>query len=330
MQKRRVPLWLPYADSITISADKETATFKYNGGETTESLSSLSSIMLYGESKPIHFETIDFLARKNIPIVIHRRHMAQPVWITGGTRGDVNDLLSKQILHRHNQKKALHIVKQILRAKFRSAEWIEPIDNTMLITPKTINHLRNIEAHVAKRYWSEYFRLLGIPGHGRRTESEVKKMLDHASKFVSSIMLRWITYHHLSPYHGFLHTQTDYPALVYDLFEPYRPIVDRVIWNYVHTTGIEKATVAGSVVALKDWLDSKTYTDLTRQIVTHHELLHGAVLSMRAYLLGETNKLLLPLPGKPNGGRPKKAGFRLYGRSAGKTDFWTEAQKYSS
>jgi len=32
------------------------------------------------------------------------------------------------------------------------------------------------------------------------------------------------------------------------------------------------------------------------------------------------------MPEKPNGGRPIKAGFKLYGHSAGITDFWSEAK----
>jgi hypothetical protein len=33
------------------------------------------------------------------------------------------------------------------------------------------------------------------------------------------------------------------------------------------------------------------------------------------------------MPTKPNGGRPVKAGYKLYGRSAGPTDFWEVAKK---
>lgn len=63
-----------------------------------------------------------------------------------------------------------------------------------------------------------------------------------------------------------------------------------------------------------------------RQIVTFHELLHGVVLALRAYLFGNSHRFIIPSVDKPNGGRPVKAGYLLYGRSAGKTDFWDVAR----
>ena len=69
---------------------------------------------------------------------------------------------------------------------------------------------------------------------------------------------------------------------------------------------------------------------LTRQIVTNQELLHGIVLSLKYYLLGRQRKLHIPVPGKPTGGRPAKIEFKLYGRHAGKTDFWAAARAVSA
>lgn len=74
-------------------------------------------------------------------------------------------------------------------------------------------------------------------------------------------------------------------------------------------------------------LDEKVYIPLTRQIVTRQEMLHGVVLSLKFYFLGRQKKFLIPLPGKPNGGRPAKVEFLLYGRHAGKTDFWAQAKE---
>jgi hypothetical protein len=68
---------------------------------------------------------------------------------------------------------------------------------------------------------------------------------------------------------------------------------------------------------------------LPRQIVTRQELLHGAVLSLKYYLLGKQRKFLVPLESQPKGGRPPKVKFLLYGRHAGRTDFWDEARRLS-
>jgi len=152
------------------------------------------------------------------------------------------------------------------------------------------------------------------------------------SKFISGIVLRWTTYHHLSPFHGFLHQQTDYPALVYDLMEPYRGEFEKFAFQVIASTkNPEKnSTLVGAVInETKQALNEHVYTGLTRQIVTRHELLHGIVLALKSYLLGKTKKFMVPTIDKPNGGRPRKVPFRLYGRQAGKTDFWQVAKKVS-
>ncbi|MCS6894192.1 MAG: hypothetical protein NZO16_06490, partial [Deltaproteobacteria bacterium] len=90
-----------------------------------------------------------------------------------------------------------------------------------------------------------------------------------------------------------------------------------------------KSIVGMAINELKQALDEKVYTGVTRQIVTRHELLHGIVLALRAYLLGEMKRFLIPTVDKPNGGRPKKITFKLYGRHAGRTDCWKEAKQIS-
>ncbi len=91
-----------------------------------------------------------------------------------------------------------------------------------------------------------------------------------------------------------------------------------------------EAFLSTGIVATKELLNEKCYVPMTRQIVTHQELLHGIVLSLKYYVLGKQRKFLIPLPGKPNGGRPPKVNFLLYGRHAGKTNFWKEARVVSN
>ncbi|MBU0978260.1 MAG: hypothetical protein ABIJ03_03790 [Patescibacteria group bacterium] len=59
---------------------------------------------------------------------------------------------------------------------------------------------------------------------------------------------------------------------------------------------------------------------------TVHEHYHGLVLALISYLSGN-RRLIVPMPGKPNGGRPIKAGYRLYGKKAGITNYWPEVKK---
>jgi len=188
-----------------------------------------------------------------------------------------------------------------------------------------------IEAWHANRYWKKYFERLNMKQQTRRGDGgEIKTILDAVSKLMSGITLRYILYHRLSPYHGFLHVPTDYPALVYDLMEPYRGYVENVVFDVIQQSSEsaqETQSLMGACIkAVETYFDQNVYVNATRQIVTFQELLHGAVLGFISYLNGTSRQFIVPMPGKPNGGRPLNAGYRLYGRSAGKTDFWAQAK----
>ncbi len=187
--------------------------------------------------------------------------------------------------------------------------------------------LRNIEAVHAKRYWRAYFNELGYPEYTRRGDNPASAALNAASKFISGIVLRWIIYHHLSPYHGFLHRPSDYLSLVYDLMEPTRGTFELELLKTWKNGAVPDMWLASGISSIKESLNTKVYTGLTRQIVTRQELLHGTVLSLMYYLAGKQRKFLVPTETKPNGGRPPKVKFLLYGRHAGKTDFWNEARE---
>lgn len=323
---RRVPLWLPYLQSIR-EGPKNIFTFTYNGGSESVPLNHIQSILVYGESSiPLNIAILERFARAGVPIVIHRRNLAQPVYVFGGLRPDAEDTLARQLILRSHSQNTRHIARQLLLAKFKACAWLvapEPLP------PYTdVAKLRSIEAKHAKRYWTAYFKILGHPEYSRRGDNPARAALDASSKFVSGIQLRWITYHHLSPYHGFLHEPTDYPSLVYDLMEPYRGTFERVLLETWAKEQIPaEQWLPSGIAALKLALNERVYTGLTRQIVTRQELLHGVVLSLKHYLLGKQRKFLIPMENKPNGGRPPKVAFLLYGRHAGRTDFWSEARR---
>lgn len=244
------------------------------------------------------------------------------------------DLLSRQILFRLNEKKKQHIARKLLRAKFNSMSWLINPPAVKLKPGMKVEKLRSIEAWHARFYWNRFYSQLGLKDQTRRGENKdncATRILDSTSKFVSGIILRWIIYHHLSPYHGFLHEPSEYPSLVYDIFEPYRGDFDKCVFETLQShleKGLSEEKIMASCIAeIKELLDKKVYTPQTRQIVTYHELLHGCVLALRSYLLGTSKEFIVPVAGKALGGRPVKTGYKLYGRSGGKTDFWQVAKK---
>lgn len=323
---KRVPIWLPYLQSIK-ETKKGIWHFEYNGGEVKTDLQSVSSIMIYGETD-FSFSTkeLDAIARKGVPIILHRRNLAQSIYITGGLRPDVDDVLSKQIIKRLQTRASSHVARQVLLAKMRNMQYLAKAKPLPQFAG--VKRLRNIEAVHARAYWKEFFEQLGHPEWTRRSRNPASEALDASSKFLSGIILRWVTYHHLSPYHGFFHETTEYPALIYDLIEPYRGTFEQRLLKTFRECPEGRWTEC-AITTLKEMLNEQVYVPLTRQIVTRQELLHGVVLSLQHYLLGRQRKFLIPLEGKPQGGRPPKVSFLLYGRHAGKTDFWQKAHEAS-
>lgn len=323
---KKSPMWLPYLNSIKEQRGGVWL-FEYNGGVEETKLDDISSIMIYGEcDTSLSTKHLEKIARAGVPIVIYRRNLAQPIYIYGGPRPDVDDTITYQLVKRQQSRYCSHIARQLLSAKMRGMSYL--VDPIRIPRTASIEKLRNIEAVHAKKYWGAFFDKLGEPEWSRRGKNPASEALDATSHFLAGIILRWITYHHLSPYHGFLHETTDYPSLVYDIMEPYRGIIESELLLIFKDFPIDKWTMC-AIDCVKTLLDEKTYVPLTRQIATKHELLHGCVLSLKYYLLGKQRRFLIPLPGKPNGGRPPKVDFMLYGRHAGKTDFWKQAREIS-
>ena len=333
----KVPIWLPYTNVITIS--KEEVYFEYKGGELTIAWRDILSIMFYGSVCPLEHSFLDVCLRRGIPICIYRRHLAKSVWITGSVMTSKDDILTRQVIFRENKRKSLHIAKKLIHAKCQSMLWCYGHQDMAVFkrikTVRNVDDLRIVEAVHAKAYWRRYYRQLGFEDSARRTQGDILGgVLDAISKLTSGIVLRWITYHKLSPYHGFLHYPVDYPALVYDLMEPYRGYIEKRVFEVYLSLSPKKrqdkkACTAIITAEIEKLFDRKVYTHQTRQIVTFQELLHGNVLALRAYLLGNAKRFVVPTPGKPIGGRPLQTGYRLYGRSAGPTDFYQEAQRVS-
>lgn len=332
-KKRKQYLWLPYISDVNLRGKQ--VKFIYKGGELTIRWMDIHSIMFYGESVDFPQKFLEKCSFYKIPVIIHRRNMTRAVIIAPTLPPDQENILERQILFRKNKKKRAYIGKRLLQSKFKSINWLFPTNRNLLYRLTDLNQMLSIESWCAKRYWQEFFKQLKINGKRRKGDSIVRKALDASSKFVSGIILRWILYHSLSPYHGFLHKPTDYPALVYDLMEPYRGYFDKVIFDTARElqkndskNDLEDTRLIGaSVENLKKLLEEKVYVDATRQVVTFHELLHGVVLALRAYLLGNCKRFVVPIPSKPNGGRPINAGYKLYGHHAGKTNFWPETKK---
>ena len=253
-KSQRIPLWLPYTNTITVKKDE--LWFDYKGGELKIPYRRIHSIMFYGGVCPLEEKFLDVCVRKKIPVCIHRRNVSKAVWVVGSFTTSTDDILTKQIIFRGNKRKSVHISRKLLIAKFKSMFWCYGNDLmpslTKLKRAQSIDELRIIEAIHARKYWDRYYRGLGFSHSQRRVRGdELGDILNAVSKLISGVMLRWVIYHNLSPYHGFLHVPVDYPSLIYDLMEPYRGYIEQEVWqtyNEIHETHKSKTDLTAIVI----------------------------------------------------------------------------------
>lgn len=318
----KLSLWLPYFDRVEPARTREKDCFRfvYKGGEVSIPLKRVEFIMLYGASGYLPVEFLDRLSVYRIPLMIHRRNMPSPYLFFPDAGADPRDVLSQQILYRANQIRSVYIARTLIAARFRSMEYLIPVADSVyqkLARYRSVDEIRRLEAEVTARYWGAFYARLDLDEEViRRDRSHpVNKALDAASYFVSGLILRWVLFHKLSPEHGYLHVQTSYPSLVFDLIEPYRYLFEQAVLEAHPQGGLTEGDwlTAKAIGYLKETLEEPAYVPVTRQTVRKKNLLHGGVMALRAYLVGDMARLVMPVEGKKQGGRPVKVSFRMPG-----------------
>jgi hypothetical protein len=305
VRRGRAALWIPYLQSI----EKVKTGWKitYNGGDFVADLNKVDSILLYGASGALPVSFLDELAAKRVPLLIHRRNLADPyVFVPGGRRDDA-DILSAQIKCRDNKSKSAYVARTLVRERFSNG--LYPASGSFLQRIKRLRSVEEIrleEAHQSRSYWQRFFTELELPEDSRRGKNPVAAALDAGSFFLYGVMLRWVLMHKLSPAHGFLHVTTGYPSLVYDLLEPYRYIIEIEVLKAPDLT-------AACLSGIKASMDTSVFVPSHRAHVRRKNLLHGAVLSLRSWLIGEAPRLVFPTEGAKIGGRPPAVSYRLPG-----------------
>ena len=313
----KASLWIPYLNEIEKIKGSRYC-FTFNGGSVEADLKNIDCIMIYGISGSLDISFIEALRAKRIPLVIHRRNMDEPSMFLPALRPDANDLLSAQIITRENEIKSSYIARVLVRSRFKALEpsfLVPEREWKKLAKIRRIKDIRVFEAHWSKRYWRQYFTALGVPQVTRRAnDSPIPHALNACSMFMSGAILRWVLVHRLSPCHGYLHVGTNYAGLVYDLIEPCRWMIEAAVAWAAKEYGLSTTSLTGaSLNRLKAMMDETVYVPATRQFVRRKNTLHGVVLALRAYLIGDMSRLVIPTEGSLKGGRPPKVSYKMPG-----------------
>lgn len=312
---RKRYFYIPYLIQAVPQNKKQTEwLLQYNGGEVLVALRDTAHIMFYGASGDIPLAFLDACRQEGVSVSVHRTHIAEPFVAWPSEWLDRDDVLTRQILARENEKQKTYIARQLVRAKVLSQQWLRPVPQALLqriAASRNVESLRLIEAEHTRTYWDTYFSGLGMPEESRRSDGPVQAALDAGSHFVSGIILRWVISSQLSPAHGFLHSSTGYPALVSDLLEPYRWWIDRAIFDlYLQN---KNADISDAISRIKDSMDSIIKTEPTRQSVHRRALLHGSVLALVHYLDGSMQRYMPPVEVGSYAGRKRITSYHLVG-----------------
>ena len=318
--RKKATLWLPYFQSVerTKPRSKTLYRFTYNGGDFDADLREIDCIMIYGATGQLSVSFLDSLSVHRIHLLIHRRGMPQPYVFLPSQGSLSSDSLTDQIVTRNQTNKRVYIARTLIKARLQSIAQRCPVPDSVfsrLGSCRDLASIRSIEAQVTKRYWSSFYSKLELSGASRRDKSlSINQALDAASFFMFGVLLRWVTLHRLSPWHGFLHEPTTYASLCYDLMEPYRVWFEdaaKLAWESVGDD--PKKLTAATINELKEMLEADVAVPQTRQIIARKNLLHGVTLSLLAYLNGETQRFVIPIEGQKRAGRPLKSGYKIPG-----------------
>lgn len=305
--------YFPYLQHIERLKGNQGWLVSYNGGEEIVELKKADTLMFYGTPGSLPLALLDECAKYGVTVVVQRTHIANPFVGGGSNRLDRDDLLTQQILRRENAKQSAYLARQLIRRKVLAQSWLlRPSDSTLskIAQSRSVEGVRLVEAQAARRYWAAYFSALGLD-EGRRQNGTVQASLNAGCRYLSGIVLRWVQAHSLSPAHGYLHVQTNYPALVADLMEPYRYCVDRPIFDLYQRAG--EINPAAAVSAIKAYLAEQVTVEPTRQQVYRRGLLHGSVLALRHYLNGQMRRFIPPYEVDKTQGRKQKHSYKLIG-----------------
>ena len=280
-------------------------------------LAKVDCIMVYGPAGNLPVFFLDDLGAHRIPLLIHRRNLANPYCFLPARRADENDILTRQILCRENQIKRVYVARTLIRERILSFSPILPLPQAVLATlrrARIIAQVRGVEARCAQNYWRRYFDQCGVAGTSRRdTAQPINQALNACSVFLAGVFLRWLVLHRLAPTHGFLHEPSGYPALVYDLMEPVRWWMEKAVFEAVSRTDDPQQYTAYALETLKSMMEEVIYIPATHQTVRRKSVVHGIVLALRAYLVGDMRRFVLPMEGEKRAGRPPKISYRVPG-----------------
>lgn len=194
-------------------------------------------------------------------VILHCNESYQPCGITAPLARVVD---TRAYLNQVSRPKRLNerLWQRLLRGKTLNQRRV--LAKRQLASPHLELALRTNqidEGNCAKRYWQLYFPSIGwaATSRDRRENTAPNQMLNYGYTVLAALCHRSLLVHGLTPTLGVKHT-TRYKAdpLVYDLMEPFRPLVDMMLAEFMRAQD----------VSMKAWV-RKVGTELREMRMPH-------------------------------------------------------------
>lgn len=173
-----------------------------------------------------------------------------------------------------NKSKVLQLQRWILKEKLQSQinflTFVNNFETNEIISKIKLYHskidssmsLHKIEASSARFYFIGYSKLIpekfnfesrrggGLINSKRNATNIINALLNYGYAVLSGEIAKFVNGFGLDPYYGFNHKDdTSFQALVYDMIEPFRWLVEYTVWKF--------ATLQTNGIRLKDYVHTK-------------------------------------------------------------------------
>ncbi len=195
-------------------------------------------------------------------IILHCNESYQPCGVTAPLARVVD---TQAYLHQAERSKRLNgrLWQELIRGKTRNQQRVLARRN--LQSPHLELALKQDtfdEGNCARRYWQLYFPSIGwaSSSRDRKEQTAPNQMLNYGYAVLAALCHRSLIVHGLSPLLGVKHIPRFHSdPLVYDLMEPFRPVVDLMLAEFM----------VGADISMRAW-SKKVGTEL-RELRLMHE-----------------------------------------------------------
>jgi len=215
-------------------------------------LDDIAAVLISVPGSAVSTELLDQLAQRNIPMVVCGRNYLPSTW-TIPVQGAVRQFGVMQAQAKLSQPRRKRFWQHIVRVKIKNqAEVLGRAGKHNRDLDHMARKVRsgdpdNLEAQAARAYWQ---RLFGADFRRDRTAPGLNSALNYGYTVARACVARGVMGAGLHPSFSVHHRNPQNPFnLVDDLLEPFRPVVDHMVWEAKETYSDELTAEAKARLA---------------------------------------------------------------------------------